>query len=68
MLARLFIDLHFAVEIRHFGRPRLAHEPHIFFFQNFQKILKARADIVSRFIELLRAKPICSQNVSRRVG
>jgi len=65
MLARLFIDLHFAVEIHHFGRPRLAHEPHIFFFQ---KILKARADIASRFIELLRAKSICSQNVSRRVG
>ncbi|KYN09519.1 hypothetical protein ALC57_18366 [Trachymyrmex cornetzi] len=58
MLARLFIGLHFAVEIRHFDHPRLAH---IF---SFHKILKtiSRAGL---FIEPRRAKSISYQNVFR---
>jgi len=64
MLERLFIGLHFAVKIRHFDRPRLALEPHIF---SFHKILKMISR-VGLFIKLCRAKSISNQNVSHRVG
>ncbi|KYM93653.1 hypothetical protein ALC62_15744 [Cyphomyrmex costatus] len=51
MLAHPFIGLHFTIEIRHFDRLRLVHEPHIFaLHKKLEKMSRA-----GLFIELRRA-------------